>query len=101
MLRDNLGPLPSVQIVQVSSFSSVLINRFHCMCLSPGWETENLFGVRGGSSGRGLWGLEILPQVEPQTGNLRQKSSAKGGRHALTVSGRSGNCKEANGVCSH
>ena len=31
MLRDTLGVLPSVQIMQVSSFSSVLINRFHCV----------------------------------------------------------------------
>ena len=33
MLRDILEPLPSVQIIQVSSFSSVLItcSRFHCM----------------------------------------------------------------------
>ena len=30
MLMEILGPLPCVQIIQVSSFSSVLINRFHC-----------------------------------------------------------------------
>ena len=34
MLRDTLGPLPSVQITQVSSFSSVLINRFHYSILT-------------------------------------------------------------------
>ena len=34
MLRDTLEPLQSVQIAQVLSFSSALINRFHCksMC---------------------------------------------------------------------
>ena len=30
MLRDTLGPFRGVQILQVSSFSNVLINRFHC-----------------------------------------------------------------------
>ena len=30
MLRDTLGPLSGVLIIQVSLFSSVLISRFHC-----------------------------------------------------------------------
>ena len=33
MLRDTLGPLTSVEIVQVSSFSNVLINRFQLVYL--------------------------------------------------------------------
>ena len=31
MIRHHLGPQPSVWIMQVSLFSSVLINRFHCI----------------------------------------------------------------------
>ena len=34
MLTGNLGPLPGVQIMQVSSFSSVLINRFHYISIN-------------------------------------------------------------------
>ena len=30
MMKHHLGPQLGVQIMQVSTFSSVLINRFHC-----------------------------------------------------------------------
>ena len=48
MIRHHLGPLLNVWIMQVSLFSSVLINRFHCNIMNLAYrvifEAENFRG---------------------------------------------------------